>query len=59
MQKSLGYEIEILHLSKRQVNVKLQSLVIQHEWLNREFDFRIRMDSNLDTNKLKPICQKN
>ena len=28
MQKSLGYEIEILHQSKRQVNVKLQSLVI-------------------------------
>ena len=26
--------------------------------VNREFDFRIGMETNLDTNKLKPICQK-
>ena len=27
--------------------------------VNREFDFSIRMETNLDTDKLNPICQKN
>ena len=27
--------------------------------VNREFDFSIGMDTNLDTNELKPICWKN
>ena len=50
---SLGYEKEILRLSKRRVK-----MIYQNDLVNSEFDFSIGMETNLDTNKLKPICQK-
>ena len=33
-------------------------MIYQNDLVNREFDFSIGMETNLDTNKLKPICQK-
>ena len=43
---------------KRRVNVKLHFCDFTYQ-LNWEFDFSIRMETFLDTNKLQPIWQKN
>ena len=47
-----------LRISKRRVNVKLHFCDSTYQ-LNWEFDFSIRMETFLDTNKLQPIWQKN